>query len=197
MSKTAKTVALVLVVITMLGVGVVSWGVGSYNSLVGLDEGVNNSWAQVENVLQRRSDLIPNLVNTVEASMKQEQDIFIAIAESRQSLKNANNAQEASDANNELNSNLNTLVSVIHESYPELASNQNIQELMAQLEGTEDRISVERKRYNDDVTVFNTKIRQMPLNIIAGVLNFEQKDLFEMSEGAEVVPDVQINVGGN
>lgn len=197
MSKTAKTVALVLVVITMLGVGVVSWGVGSYNSLVSLDEGVNNSWAQVENVLQRRSDLIPNLVNTVEASMKQEQDIFIAIAESRQSLRNASNAEEASDANNELNSHLQTLVNVIHESYPELASNQNIQDLMAQLEGTENRISVERKRYNDAVTGYNTKIRQMPLNIIAGVMNFEQKDLFEMSEGAEEVPEVQFNVGGN
>lgn len=169
--------------------------IGSYNNLIGMEAEVDNTWAQVENVYQRRVDLIPNLVNTVQGSMKQEQAVFGRIADARQLASSATGVDEVSDANVQLNNEVQTLINVIHESYPDLASNENVQDLMAQLEGTENRISVERKRYNDEVTIYNKTIRRIPTNIVASITGFDQKKLFEMDEGADTVPTVEFEIG--
>lgn len=169
--------------------------VSSYNTLIGMEGDVDESWAQVENVYQRRNDLIPNLVNSVEGSMQQEQEVFGRIADARQSANKASGVEEVEEANAELNQEVQTLINVIHENYPELASSDNVKDLMTQLEGTENRISVERMRYNKEVTNYNKTIRRIPMNIIAGVTGFEQKDLFEMDEGADEVPEVEFGVG--
>lgn len=196
MSKGKKVLAVGILGFVMFLGAIGLWGVSTSNNLVELEAEVDGSWSQVENVLQRRYDLIPNLVASVEGSMKQEQAIFTAIADSRRTVESASTVEETADANAELNSNLQTLVNVIHESYPELASNQNVQDLMAQLEGTENRISVERKRFNDAVTTYNVTIRKIPTNIIANLSGYEKRDLFEMEDGAESAPQVEFNIGG-
>lgn len=196
MSKGKKVLAVGILGFVMFLGSIGLWGVSTSNNLVELEAEVDNTWSQVENVLQRRYDLIPNLVASVEGSMKQEQAIFTAIADSRRTVESASTVEETADANAELNSNLQTLVNVIHESYPELASNQNVQDLMAQLEGTENRISVERKRFNDTVTTYNVTIRKIPTNIIANLSGYEKRDLFEMEDGAESAPQVEFNIGG-
>ena len=196
MSKGAKIGLGIGGAVLALIAGVVMWFVGVSNSLVQKEAEVDNTWSQVENVLQRRYDLIPNLVASVEGSMKQEQAIFTAIADSRRTVESASTVEETADANAELNSNLQTLVNVIHESYPELQSNENVQNLMTQLEGTENRIAVERKRYNDTVTDYNVTIKKIPTNIVANISGYEKRDLFEMEDGAESAPKVEFNIGG-
>ena len=196
MSRLGKLVALGFVGLAVMGISIIMWGVGTSNKLVELEASVDESWAQVENVLQRRNDLIPNLVASVEGSMNQEKEIFTAIADSRRTVNEASDVDDVADANAELNSQLQTLVNVIHESYPELASNKNVQDLMTQLEGTENRISVERKRFNEAVTTYNVTIKKIPTNIVASMLGYEKRDLFEMEEGAEAVPEVNFGVGG-
>lgn len=193
MNKNKKMWAILpLALIVIIGISMVS----SYNRLIGMEADVDNSWAQVENVYQRRNDLIPNLVNSVEGSMKQEQEVFGRIADARQLANNASGVEEVEEANAQLNAEVQTLVNVIHEDYPELASSDNVKDLMTQLEGTENRISVERKRYNEEVTDYNKTIRRIPMNIVAGATGFEQKELFEMDEGADEAPTVDFNVGG-
>lgn len=195
MSRLGKLVALGFVGLAVMGISIIMWGVGTSNKLVELEASVDESWAQVENVLQRRNDLIPNLVASVEGSMNQEKEIFTAIADSRRTVNEASDVDDVADANAELNSQLQTLVNVIHESYPELASNKNVQDLMTQLEGTENRISVERKRFNEAVTTYNVTIKKIPTNIVASMSGYEKRDLFEMEEGAEAVPEVNFGVG--
>lgn len=186
-----------LVVIGVLAVvGMFIFWVGSnYNILVNVEADVDEKWSQVENVYQRRNDLIPNLVNSVQGSMEQEKGVFGKIAEARQQSSNASNVGELEEANGKLNQEVQTLINVIQEDYPELASNENVKGLMAQLEGSENRISVERKRYNETVTVYNKKIRKLPMNLVAGMLGFEKKELFQMDEGADQVPEVDFGVG--
>lgn len=196
MSKGKKVLAVGILGFVMFLGAIGLWGVSTSNNLVELEAEVDNMWSQVENVLQRRYDLIPNLVASVEGSMAQEREIFIAIADSRRTVESASTVEETADANAELNSNLQTLVNVIHESYPELASNQNVQDLMAQLEGTENRISVERKRFNDTVTDYNVTIKKIPTNIVANIAGYQERELFEMQEGAETAPKVDFNIGG-
>lgn len=196
MSKGAKIGLGIGGAVLALIAGVVMWFVGVSNSLVQKEAEVDNTWSQVENVLQRRYDLIPNLVASVEGSMKQEQAIFTAIADSRRTVESASSVEETADANAELNSNLQTLVNVIHESYPELQSNENVQNLMTQLEGTENRIAVERKRYNDTVTDYNVTIKKIPTNIVANISGYQERELFEMQEGAETAPEVNFDFGG-
>lgn len=196
MSKGAKIGLGIGGAVLALIAGVVMWFVGVSNSLVQKEAEVDNTWSQVENVLQRRYDLIPNLVASVEGSMKQEQAIFTAIADSRRTVESASTVEETADANAELNSNLQTLVNVIHESYPELQSNENVQNLMTQLEGTENRIAVERKRYNDTVTDYNVTIKKIPTNIVANISGYQERELFEMQEGAETAPEVNFDFGG-
>lgn len=196
MSRTKQVIGLAVLGLAMVIGSVFMWGINTSNNLVELEAEVDNTWSQVENVLQRRYDLIPNLVASVEGSMNQEQEIFTAIADSRRTINSASSVEEVADGNAELNNNLQTLVNVIHESYPELASNQNVQDLMAQLEGTENRISVERRRFNDAVTTYNVAIRRTPTNIIANLAGYQRRDLFEMQDGAETAPTVEFNTGG-
>ena len=196
MSKGAKIGLGIGGAVLALIAGVVMWFVGVSNNLVQLEAEVDNSWSQVENSLQRRYDLIPNLVSSVEGSMKQEQAIFTAIADARRTVESASTVEETAEANTELSSNLQTLVNVIHEDYPQLQSNVNVQNLMTQLEGTENRIATERMRYNDTVTKYNVKIKQIPTNIVANIAGYQERDLFEMQEGAEVAPEVEFDFGG-
>jgi len=176
-------------------VGVVALGamsvIGSRNGLVAADESISTSWAQVENVMQRRADLIPNLVDTVKGYAKQEKDIFIGVADARAKLAGANTIPDKINANRQLDSALSRLL-VIVERYPELKSNQNFQSLQDELAGTENRISVERMRFNETVRDYNLRVRSFPSNLAAKFFGFEKKDIyFEASEGAKAVPKVQ------
>ncbi len=189
---TLGAIALFLVII-------VSSVMGSYNRMVELDEGVSEKWAQVENVYQRRADLIPNLVNTVKGYAAHEQETFTAVIEARAkatstsiSAENLNpeTLQKFQQAQSGLSSALGKLMVVV-ERYPDLKANQNFLELQAQLEGTENRIAVERKKYNDVTKVYNSRIRKFPAVIFASILGFDKKTYFEAQEGSDKAPEVQ------
>lgn len=167
-----------------------------YNSIVTLDETVKESRAQVENQYQRRSDLVPNLVNTVKWYASHEQDTFTQVTEARAAASQTNvDINDATSmawfqaAQGELSSALSRLLVTV-EAYPELKANQNFLELQTQLEWTENRISVERKRYNEEVKWYNTYIRKAPTNIIAALFSFDKAQLFEAKEWAEKAPEV-------
>lgn len=161
-----------------------------YNGLVSLNENVTGKWSQVENQLQRRADLIPNLVNTVKGFAAQEQTIFTSVADARSKLLGAQGPAESAEANGELTSALGRLLA-ISEAYPDLKSDANFRQLQDELAGTENRIATARKDYNDSVQVFNTKIKRFPTNIFAGILGFDDKEYFKADEGAKDVPKVE------
>jgi len=165
--------------------------ISSYNGLVSKESDVDAQWAQVENVMTRRADLIPNLVNSVQGSMDHEEKIFTAIADARTKYNNAGSPEAQDAANTELNSAVNTLVSVIQEDYPELASNENVKTLMVQLEGTENRISVERNKYIKEVNSYNKKVKRFPGSIFAGLFGFDEKEQFKATEDKLDVPVVE------
>jgi len=175
----------ILVVILMIGM----WIGGTYNSLVGMDEGVRNAWGNVQSAYQRRADLVPNLVATVKAYSDYEGDVLTEITNARASVGKAQTPAELASAGQELNSALARLLVVV-ENYPNLKANQNYLDLQVQLEGTENRIKVERDAYNAAVKNFNVKVRRFPSNIIAGMFGFAQKEYFEAAEGSEEAPDV-------
>ncbi|AYW44924.1 LemA family protein [Tetragenococcus koreensis] len=166
----------------------------TYNRLASAENNVDASWSQVENVMQRRADLVPNLVESVQGSMSQEQEIFGNIAEARQSYNEADTPEETVAANDELSGELSTMVNVIREDYPELGSNDNVQTLMSQLEGTENRISTERRRYIQSVNEYNQLLVRFPNNLVANLFNFDRKDNFEAEEGAQEVPEVDFDI---
>ena len=163
---------------------------GNYNNFVSLDEAVKGSWAQVENQLQRRYDLIPNLVETVKGYAKQEKDVLIEVTNARAKVGGAANVPEKISANNELSSALSRLLVVV-ERYPDLKSNQNFMRLQDELAGTENRIAVERKRYNDAVRIYNIAIRSFPANLLAGMFNFPSATFFEAPATAKAAPQVK------
>ena len=163
---------------------------GNYNTFVSLDESVKGSWAQVENQLQRRYDLIPNLVETVKGYAKQEKDVLIEVTNARAKVGGAVNVPEKISANNELSSALSRLLVVV-ERYPDLKSNQNFMRLQDELAGTENRIAVERKRYNDAVRTYNIAIRSFPANLLAGMFNFQSATFFEAPATAKAAPQVK------
>lgn len=177
-----------LVIIVLIVIVAVSL-IGSYNSLVTKEEKVNSAWAQVENVLKRRADLIPSLVNTVQGYASHESDVLTEITEARSSFNDANTPDEYAEANTELNRALTNLYVVV-ENYPELKANKNFSDLQYELAGTENRISTERMRYNETVQEFNTSIKRIPTNIIANVFGFEEKQYFEINEEDAEVPEV-------
>lgn len=168
------------------------YGVLTYNQLASAENNVDTKWAQVENVMQRRADLIPNLVSSVKGSMKQEQKVFGEIAESRKMYQAAKTPTEKDQANQELDKNLSVMVNAIHENYPELQSNENVKTLMTQLEGTENRISVERRDYIQEVNHYNQQLVKFPKNIVAKIVGFEKKDNFKADKGAEKAPKVDL-----
>lgn len=173
-----------------------AWFVSTSNNLAEIEGEVDNSWAQVENVLQRRYDLIPNLVSSVEGSMVQEQEVFGNIADARRTVAQASSVEDVANANAELSSGLETLLNVVHQDYPELTSNENVRDLMTQLEESENRIIMERKRYNDAVTEYNIAIGKTPTNIVAKYTGHDVKGLFTFVGGADVDPTVEFNEGG-
>lgn len=194
-----KKIWIVLAVIAVLLLLAYSSVKSSYNNMVTMQEGVTAQWSQVENVYQRRSDLIPNLVNTVKGYADFEKETLTQVIEARakatsvninpdkldaQSLQNFQNAQSG------LSSALSKLMVVV-EKYPDLKANQNFLDLQAQLEGTENRITVERQKFNQSAQSYNTFIRQFPKNIFAGMFGFEKKAYFEAEKGAEKAPEVK------
>ena len=170
-----------------------------YNRMVELEENIDAQWAQVENVYQRRADLIPNLVNTVKGYAEHEQETLESVVEARSKATSINlsadelteeNMQKFQQAQEGLSSTLSRLM-MIQERYPDLKANQNFRDLQAQLEGTENRISVERRKFNEATRQYNTYIKQFPRNFIAGMFGFESKPYFESDEGADEVPEVE------
>lgn len=178
---------------------VVIWAVGSYNGLVTKDEKVSEAWANVETVYQRRADLIPNLVNTVKGYAAHEQETLQSVTEARANATNitidpstatAADMERYMAAQQQVGSALGRLIAIA-ENYPDLKANQNFLELQKQLEGTENRISTERRKYNEMVKNFNASIRRFPTNLIAGMFGFDKRSMFEAQEGAEVAPVVE------
>ena len=166
-----------------------SWSL--YNSLVKANENITGQWAQVQTQYQRRFDLIPNLVNSVKGIMNQEKQVFSALAEARTRYAGAANINDKVKAANDVESSLGRLL-VIMENYPQLRSSETVLTLMAQLEGTENRISVERSRFNDLVRDYNTKIKKFPANIFSPLYGFSEKAYFGSQPGAEKVPGVNL-----
>lgn len=180
-----KTWIIILAVVVVLGFLIF----GFYNKMVTANEAVDGQWAQVETQYQRRFDLIPNLVESVKGVMAQEQAVFGAIAEARTRYTGATTVSEKAAAAGEVETALGRLLAVI-ENYPELKSAENVQTLMVQLEGTENRISVERKRFNDLARDFNVLIKKVPNRFFAGMFGFNEKAYFEAEETADVAPSV-------
>jgi LemA protein len=195
MNKKQRTWVIVAVIILLM----IFWGVRRYNGFVTLEEGVTGQWANVENVYQRRSDLIPNLVNTVKGYADFEQETLTRVIEARAKATSitvdpSNLNPEAiaafQQAQDGLSSALSRLLVTI-ERYPDLKANQNFLELQAQLEGTENRIAVERRKFNEITRGYNTSIRKFPASVIAGITGFDQKGYFEAVEGSEAPPVVE------
>lgn len=171
-------------------VGIFYWS--AYNKLITANETVDNQWAQVETQYQRRFDLIPNLVESVKGVMEQEQKIFGDLADARTRYAGAATVEQKAESATQVESALGRLL-VVMENYPQLKSSENVQTLMAQLEGTENRISVERKRYNDSVASFNVMIKRIPTKWIASSLGFSERKYFQAEEGSEKAPKVNLS----
>ncbi len=195
MNKKWITPVIVAAVIVMLA----AYCVSSYNSLVGQEESVNTAWSNVENQYQRRSDLIPNLVNTVKGYAAHEKETFDAVVSAR--AKASQTHIDIDDltpekiaayqrAQGEVGSALSRLLAIT-ENYPDLKANENFKELQAQLEGTENRIAVARRNFNESARAFNTNLRRFPKNIVASMFGFEKHPYFEAEEGSEKAPEVQ------
>lgn len=196
--KISKGLIALLVVVAIVAI-IGLWANGSYNKMVKQEEGVTSAWSQVENVYQRRSDLIPNLVATVKGYAKHEQETLEGVVNARAKATSitvdpanlsADKLAEFQKAQGELSTALGKLL-MIQEQYPDLKANQNFLELQAQLEGTENRITVERQKFNEAAQAFNTSIRLFPRNILASIFGFERKAYFEAQEGAETAPKVE------
>jgi LemA protein len=186
MKKSIPVLLIILGVIGFLAVYIM----GFYNRMVSANETVDNAWAQVETQYQRRFDLIPNLVESVKGIMEQEQEVFGTLADARTRYAGAATTDEKAAAAGQLDSALARLL-VIIENYPELKSAENVTTLMAQVEGTENRIGVERKRYNDEVRSFNVMVKQFPGRIFASVFGFEERVYFESTDGASEAPKIE------
>jgi len=190
MDSKKKTLLIVSAVIVVLAIGAFSFFAGNYNRFVRLDQTVKSAWAQVENQLQRRLDLIPNLVETVKGYAKQEKDVMIEVTNARAKVGQAATVPDKIAANNELSGALSRLLLVV-EKYPDLKSNQNFLHLQDELAGTENRIAVERMRYNEAVKIYNQTIKSFPANLIAGMFGFKEAAFFEAPKEAKAAPKVQ------
>ncbi|MBQ6573230.1 MAG: LemA family protein [Bacteroidales bacterium] len=190
---------IVLLAVAAVVLGIFFWFQGNYNRMVKMDEGVQAAWSQVENVYQRRADLIPNLVATVKGYAEHEQQTLEGVVSARSKAtqitvdpENLTSEQLAKyqKAQGELGAALGKLLAIT-ENYPNLKANENFLSLQSQLEGTENRIAVERNKYNEAARGYNTTIRQFPKNIVASMFGFEKKPYFEASEGAKEAPKVE------
>jgi len=197
-----KSCLVTIIIVAFLGLillSVVIWGTKVYNQMVTLQEGVTSQWGNVETQYQRRADLIPNFVNTVKGAANFEQETLTKVIEARSKATQvtidptkmtAENMQQFQAAQGELSSALSRLMVVV-EQYPELKATQNFRDLQVELEGTENRISVERRKFNEVALTFNTYIKRFPQNFLAGMFGFTSKPYFESMEGAEKAPQVQ------
>lgn len=187
--------------VVLLGVAIlVSWGISAYNNMVSLDQTVIQQWAQVENQYQRRADLIPNLVNTVKGYADFEKDVLTKVTEARAKVSQFNITPELlndpqafakfQSLQGELSGALSRLLVTV-ENYPQLKANENFLQLQAQLEGTENRISVERKKFNEVVQTYNTAIKRFPSSMLAGMFGFGEKQYFKAIQGADTAPKVE------
>ena len=202
-----KKSSIILIVVVVLLAIVGFQGCSTYNGLVTAEEELNNKWANVESQYQRRLDLIPNLVNTVKGYAAHESETLIDLTAARTGLQNAYNDAQGVDADKangtkdsmakfqsaqkQLQSALGIYVNAVHEAYPDLKANENFRDLMAQLEGTENRIATERTRYNEAVKEYNLKVRRFPASMFASMFGFDTKAAFEAEEGAEKAPKVE------
>lgn len=193
--KKSKSVLILVIIVALFAL----WGVKIYNNMVSQEEGVSTAWANVESQYQRRADLIPNLVNTVKGYAAHESETLQAVVNARTKATSINidaenmtaeQLQEFQKAQSEVGGALGRLIA-ISENYPDLKANQNFLELQAQLEGTENRIAVERKNFNEAAKKFNTYIRKFPQSLLAGMFGFDKKPYFEAEEGSQKAPTVQ------
>lgn len=176
-------------------VAFILWGMGFYNKLITMDQAINGQWAQVETQYQRRFDLIPNLVSSVEGVMEQERQVFADIAQARTKYAGARGVDEKVEAATQVESALGRLLAIV-ENYPQLRSNENVMSLMDELAGTENRIATERRRYNELVQDYNIQIKRFPNSFLAGIFGFDERSYFKAAEGAETAPQVDINPEG-
>jgi LemA protein len=190
MTSGKRNLLIAIIVILVLAGSLYSFFKGTYNQFVTLDESVKSSWAQVENQLQRRYDLIPNLVETVKGYAKQEKDVLVEVTNARARVGGATTVPDKITANNELSGALSRLLVVV-ERYPDLKSNQNFLRLQDELAGTENRIAVERRRYNEAVQVYNVAIRSFPANLLADTFGFAKAAFFEAPAAAKAAPQVK------
>ncbi|MBU3968736.1 LemA family protein [Patescibacteria group bacterium] len=184
MQKNLKWIVVIIIVVLIFG-----WGISKYNYFVTINESITSQWSQVENQYQRRFDLIPNIVNTVKGIAGQEQKVFGDIAEARTKYSGAVSTNEKVQAASQVESALGRLL-VIVENYPILQSSQAYRDLIVSLEGTENRISVERMKYNEMVKTLNASIKRFPNSILAGVFGVEERAYFEVPEENQIVPEV-------
>ncbi len=188
MKKGWIVLSALLAIIVIFGISII----GSYNGLVSRSEGVETALSQIDNQLQRRNDLIPNLVETVKGFAAQEKEIFTNVADARSKLAGANTVSKRAEADAEVSGALSRLLAIA-ENYPQLKSDANFRQLSDELAGTENRIAVARKDYNDIARQYNTQVRIFPTSIIAGIFGFEKYDYFQAREEAEKVPEVEFN----
>jgi len=182
-----KGTLIIIAVVVVLAL----WGFSSYNSFISLNESVDAQWAKVETQYQRRFDLIPNLVNSVKGVLTQEQKIFGDIAEARTRYSGVTSANDKATAASQVESAFGRLLAVM-ENYPQLQSSTNVRDLMTQLEGTENRVSVERTRFNDMIRDYNVSVKKFPRNVLAGLFGFGERAYFEATTGAETAPTVNL-----
>lgn len=182
-----KSTIIVLIIVAILAI----WSLSSYNSLVTQREVYTAQWSQVENQYQRRFDLIPNLVNAIKGSLNQELEVFGAIAEARTRYSGAQTQEQQVQAASQVESALGRLL-VITENYPELKSSLLVQDLLVQLEGTENRVAVERQKYNEFIKTYNLQVQRIPGSIFAAIFGFDVQPYFESAEGSDVVPTVDL-----
>ena len=198
MKKGCLISVIIVAVIAVVVVSLIVWGTRVYNNMVAMNEGVTSQWGNVETAYQRRADLIPNFVNTVKGAADFEQSTLTQVIEARAratqvtidpSNITAENMQQFQQAQGELSSSLSRLMVVV-EQYPQLKATQNFRDLQVELEGTENRISVERRKYNEIAMTFNTFIKRFPQNFLAGPFGFSVKPYFEAQQGSERAPEV-------
>lgn len=186
--KNSKIGLIIIAVIAVIAIILI----GGYNSIISASEEVENKFSTIDTQLQRRADLIPNLVNTVKGYTNQEQAVIDSVTDARAKLAGANSVGEKANADQELSTALSNLLVVV-ENYPDLKSSQNFINLSDELAGTENRIATARKDYNDAVKEYNTKIKRFPTNIVSGMFGYGEKEYFQASEGSEEVPTVDFN----
>ena len=192
MNKRLKPWHIILIVVAVLAVALVGYTVKSYNGLVTLKQEVTQKESDIQTTLQRRADLIPNLVNTVKGYASHEEAIMKEVSDARAALVGANNTGDQLAANEQMTSALNRLLAVA-ENYPDLKANTNFIQLQDELSGTENRITQARRAYNDAVKTYNTKNQRFPTSLVAGIFNFEAFDYFQANAGAQEVPSVNFD----